>query len=73
MISDATMVLDALEAYFQRQQRAPIPCAKVAYTSIEAKAALARLRRRRHAKRHAERRSYKCWSCGWYHLTSESR
>lgn len=75
-ISDATMVLDALEAYFRRQQRAPYGCAKVAYSSVEAKRALAQVRRKRNARgglRGAERRSYKCWNCGKYHLTSESR
>ena len=73
MISDATMILDAMEAYFRRQQRQRAACSKVAYTSIEAKAALARLRNTRRIKRTAERRSYKCWNCGKYHLTSESR
>lgn len=75
-ISDATMVLDALEAYFRRRARTPNACMKVAYSSIEAKRALAQVRRKRRSRgglRNAERTSYKCFNCGMYHLTSVSR
>jgi hypothetical protein len=75
-ISDATMVLDALEAYFRRRERTPHGCAKVAYSSIEAKRALAQVRRKRNARgglRGAERYTYKCWACGKWHLASGSR
>lgn len=75
-ISNSTMVLDALEAYFRRRERAPYTCPKVGYTSAEAKRALVQVRRKRSARgglRGAERRSYRCWACGKWHLSSESR
>lgn len=72
-ISDATLVLIALEEYFRRERHEREGCAKEPYTSDEAKRALAQVRGKRRNKRTAERKTYKCMFCGHYHLTSHSR
>lgn len=72
-ISDATLILTALEEYFRRQEGKSSPCGKTPYTSAEAKRAIRALKLRRRGKRTAERQSYKCRHCGFYHLTSHPR
>lgn len=72
-ISDSTLVLIALEEYFRRERHGSEICAKQPYTSDEAKRALAQVRHKRRIKPTAERRTYKCRRCGYYHLTSHSK